>query len=81
MPQMRRVVDVVNRGRDEKGPVGGHDCLQTPDMGPGRCRSSRRRAAVLSRKFLNGKERAEDGLLAIEVEPIGVGEVTADPVA
>src|SRR5438270_12132951 len=38
-------------------------------------------AAVLAGHFLDGKERAEYGLLAIEVELVGVGEIPADPVA
>src|SRR5438270_9445605 len=36
-------------------------------------------AAVLPRHFPEGKKRAEDGLLAIEVELVGVGETAADP--
>jgi len=38
-------------------------------------------AAVLPRHLLDGKERAEDGLLAIEVELVGAGEIAADPIA
>src|SRR5260370_35717280 len=38
-------------------------------------------AAVLPRQFLHGKECAEDSLLAVEVELVGVGEVAGDPVA
>ena len=41
--QMRRVVDVVDRRRDEVRPGGVHGSLQTPDMGRGRPRSSARR--------------------------------------
>jgi len=38
-------------------------------------------AADLPGQFLDGKDRAKYGLLAIEVELIGVGEVAVDPVA
>ena len=73
--EMRGVVDVINRGGDEKRPIGGHDCLQTPDMGRCRSRSNRRaKAPFLTRGLLDRKKRAEDCLLAIEVELIGIGE-------
>src|SRR5215467_3477926 len=39
------------------------------------------RRGRLTRQFLNGEERTEDSLLAVEVELIGIGEIAVDPVA
>src|ERR1700719_2642269 len=54
----------------------------SPRYGPGPIAIQRATGvADLSRHFLDGEERAEDGLLAVEVELVGVGEIAADPVA
>src|SRR6202040_1852835 len=53
----------------------------SPRYGPGPIAIQRvTGVADLSRHFLDGEERAEDGLLAVEVELVGVGEIAADPV-
>src|ERR1700719_1957154 len=53
----------------------------SPRYGPGPIAIQRATGvADLSRHLLDGEERAEDGLLAVEVELVGVGEIAADPV-
>src|SRR5271170_6468965 len=76
---MRQVVDVVDRRRDKKGPVGTHRSLQSPDMGRNRRRSNARTVApFLARQLGDGKEGAEYRLLAVKVELIGSDETALD---